>query len=216
MSERPYKTLSKEASDAFVVNKSRFIGYAAPVDTEEEALRYIQSVREQHRDATHHCFAYIIGRNAGIMRYQDDGEPSGTAGQPIMEVLRQKQLVNCCAVVVRYFGGVLLGAGGLVRAYTKGCALAVDAAGVAVMEPSVRIQAVLPYGLWDRVQYQLSTQPVALEDTQYTDQVTAVLSLREPDQQIIETALAQWSDGRAVITELDRMYYAWPDGEDSA
>ena len=133
-----------------------------------------------------------------------------------MEVLRQKQLVNCCAVVVRYFGGVLLGAGGLVRAYTKGCALAVDAAGVAVMEPSVRIQAVLPYGLWDRVQYQLSTQPVALEDTQYTDQVTAVLSLRETDQQTIETALAQWSDGRAVITELDRMYYAWPDGEDSA
>lgn len=216
MTERPYRTLRAEASDEFVVNKSRFIGFAAPVDSEEGALRYVQSLRDAHRDATHHCYAYIIGRNAGIMRYQDDGEPSGTAGQPIMEVLRQKQLVNCCAVVVRYFGGVLLGAGGLVRAYTKGCAMAVDAAGIALMEPSVRIKAELPYAVWDRVQYQLSTLPVALEDTMYTYQVTATLSLRDRDQLHIEKALAQWSDGRVQISELNRMYYAWPADEGSA
>ena len=113
----PYRTLRQSASDEFVINKSRFIGYAAPCETEAEALAFLQSIRTKHKDATHNCYAYIIGQNAGIMRYSDDGEPGGTAGLPMMEVLKHQGVVNCCCVVTRYFGGVLLGAGGLVRAY---------------------------------------------------------------------------------------------------
>ena len=107
----PYRTLRQSASDEFIINKSRFIGYAAPCETEAEALAFLQSIRTKHKDATHNCYAYIIGQNAGIMRYSDDGEPGGTAGLPMMEVLKHQGVVNCCCVVTRYFGGVLLGAG---------------------------------------------------------------------------------------------------------
>ena len=105
----PYRTLRQSASDEFIINKSRFIGYAAPCETEAEALAFLQSIRTKHKDATHNCYAYIIGQNAGIMRYSDDGEPGGTAGLPMMEVLKHQGVVNCCCVVTRYFGGVLLG-----------------------------------------------------------------------------------------------------------
>ena len=122
----PYRTLRQSASDEFIINKSRFIGYAAPCETEAEALAFLQSIRTKHKDATHNCYAYIIGQNAGIMRYSDDGEPGGTAGLPMMEVLKHQGVVNCCCVVTRYFGGVLLGAGGLVRAYTQGAVVALE------------------------------------------------------------------------------------------
>ena len=104
----------------------------------EEALAFLEAVRARHRDATHHCYAYIIGRNAGIMRYSDDGEPSGTAGMPIIEVMKARGVVDCAVVVTRYFGGILLGAGGLVRAYSHTCALALDAARVCQMHPTER------------------------------------------------------------------------------
>ena len=97
----PYRTLRQFASDEFIINKSRFIGYAAPCETEAEALAFLQSIRTKHKDATHNCYAYIIGQNAGIMRYSDDGEPGGTAGLPMMEVLKHQGVVNCCCARTR-------------------------------------------------------------------------------------------------------------------
>ena len=96
-----YKTIKQSAQDEFIVNKSRFIGYASPCQTEEEALAFLKLIRDRHRDATHNCYAYVIGENAGIMRYSDDGEPGGTAGLPMMEVLKKRGVVNCCVVVTR-------------------------------------------------------------------------------------------------------------------
>ena len=96
-----YKTIGRTASDEFIVNKSRFIGYAAPCETEEAALSFLRAIREKHKDATHNCYAYVIGENAGVMRYSDDGEPGGTAGLPMMSVLQQRGVVNCCVVVTR-------------------------------------------------------------------------------------------------------------------
>ena len=125
-----YKTLRAENSAEFVINKSRFIGYGCPCETEEEALAFLARIRQKHKDATHNCYAYIIGLNSGIMRYSDDGEPGGTAGMPIIEVMKARGVVNCAVVVTRYFGGILLGAGGLVRAYAQGSKAALDAAGV--------------------------------------------------------------------------------------
>ncbi|MFQ9448390.1 MAG: IMPACT family protein [Christensenellales bacterium] len=129
-----YKTLREENSAEFIINKSRFIGYGCPCETEEEALAFLARIRQKHKDATHNCYAYIIGLNSGIMRYSDDGEPGGTAGMPIIEVMKARGVVNCAVVVTRYFGGILLGAGGLVRAYAQGSKTALDAAGVVVME----------------------------------------------------------------------------------
>lgn len=211
MQHGDYRTLASSSCDELTVQKSRFIGYAAPVESQEEALDYIKQIKEKHRDASHHCYAYIIGQNAGVMRYQDDGEPSGTAGQPIMEVLKQRKLVNCCCVVVRYFGGVLLGAGGLTRAYSKGCAIAVDSAGVALMEQSMRTTLSVPYSLWDKIQHRLTALPQQAEDTSYSDQVSARLIVRRKDRETIEKAIAEYSDGRAdLIWDEGSFYYAWP------
>ena len=106
-----YKTLRAENSAEFIINKSRFIGYGCPCQTEEDALAFLARIRQKHKDATHNCYAYIIGPNMGVMRYSDDGEPGGTAGMPIIEVLKARNVTNCAVVVTRYFGGVLLGAG---------------------------------------------------------------------------------------------------------
>ena len=106
MTLKPYKTLLTRASDEFIINKSRFIGYGAPAASEEEALGFLADVRSAHKDASHHCYAYIIGANMGVMRYSDDGEPGGTAGMPIIEVMKARQVTNACVVVVRYFGGM--------------------------------------------------------------------------------------------------------------
>ena len=122
-----YKTVKKGAYDEFVEKKSRFIGYVKPVTTEDEAIEFVNAVRKKHSDATHNCYAYIVREN-NIMRYSDDGEPAGTAGMPILDVLRKEDLTDVCVVVTRYFGGTLLGTGGLVRAYTKGAQVGLDAA----------------------------------------------------------------------------------------
>ena len=209
-----YKTIRQEAQDEFIVNKSRFIGYACPCETEEEALAFLKRIREKHRDATHNCYAYVIGANAGIMRYSDDGEPGGTAGLPMMEVLKNRGVVNCCVVVTRYFGGVLLGAGGLVRAYTHGTAIALDAARVVVMEPSRHLLCEVAYPMWDRVQHWLKDQPVQVLSTEFTTAVTFTLAVRERDEAEVEAGLIRLTDSRVEILPEDVMWQAWDANED--
>ncbi len=161
MSMKPYKTLLRAASDEFVVNKSRFIGHGCPCETEEAALAFLAGIRARHKDATHNCYAYIVGANMGIMRYSDDGEPGGTAGMPIIEVMKARGVTNCAVVVTRYFGGILLGAGGLVRAYSQGAAAALNACGVGVMHPTARYLLEVPYPMLGRLEFFLKTEPVS-------------------------------------------------------
>ena len=210
-----YKTLKQAASDEFIVNKSRFIGYASPCETEEEALAFLKSVREKHKDATHNCYAYVIGQNAGIMRYNDDGEPGGTAGMPMMEVLKARGVVNCCVVVTRYFGGILLGAGGLVRAYSHGCAIALNAAQVVKMETSQRILLDVPYPLWDRVNHALKSLPQITEETNFGASVEATLLIRQKDVEEVTAKIIAITDAKAEWLELDELHYPWP-AEDEA
>ena len=205
----PYKTLRRTASDEFIIHKSRFIGYASPAQTEEEALAFLQSIRVKHKDATHNCYAYVIGRNAGVMRYSDDGEPGGTAGLPMMEVLKTQGVVNCCVVVTRYFGGVLLGAGGLVRAYTQGCAVALKAAQVVVMEPSRRYLCEVGYPLWDRVQHTLRALPVQLLGSDFTTAVTFTLLMREKDSDDVLSELTRITDGRFEALLEEESFEGW-------
>ena len=205
----PYKTLRQAASDEVIINKSRFIGYASPCETEEEALAFLQSIRTKHKDATHNCYAYVIGRNAGVMRYSDDGEPGGTAGLPMMEVLKAQGVVNCCVVVTRYFGGVLLGAGGLVRAYIQGCAAALKAAQVVVMEPSRRYLCEVGYPLWDRVQHTLRALPVQLLGSEFTTAVTFTLLMREKDSDDVLSELTRITDGRFEALLEEESFEGW-------
>ena len=209
MSTAPYKTLRQEAADEVIINKSRFIGYASPCETEEEALAFLQKIRTKHKDATHNCYAYVIGRNAGIMRYSDDGEPGGTAGLPMMEVLKAQGVVNCCVVVTRYFGGVLLGAGGLVRAYTQGTVIALKAAQVVVMEPSQRYLCEVAYPLWDRVTHALKTMPVQLVSSEFTTAVGFTLLVREKDAEAMLADLVRLTDAKFEYLLEDESYEAW-------
>ena len=204
-----YKTLRISSSDEFIVNKSRFIGYAAPCETEEEALAFLNSIRTKHKDATHNCYAYVIGRNAGIMRYSDDGEPGGTAGMPMMEVLKAQGVVNCCVVVTRYFGGVLLGAGGLVRAYTQGTVVALKAAQVVVMEPSQQYICEVSYPLWDKVQHAMRSLPLQLVSSEFTTAVAFTILVREKDAAEVLETLTRVTDARFDYLLEDESFAAW-------
>ena len=209
----PYKTLRQEASDEVIINKSRFIGHACPCETEEEALAFLQRMRTQYKDASHNCYAYVIGRNAGVMRYSDDGEPGGTAGLPMMEVLKAQGVVNCCVVVTRYFGGVLLGAGGLVRAYTQGAVIALKAAQVVVMEPSQRYLCEVAYPLWDKVQHTMRSLPMQLLSSEFTTAVSFTLLVRETDAERVISELTRVTDGRFESLLEDESFEAWPTDE---
>ena len=209
MNVLPYRTLAGPSHDEIVINKSRFIGYASPAVTEEQALDFLSEIRKKHRDATHNCYAYIIGQNAGIMRYSDDGEPGGTAGMPMIEVLKAKQLVNCCAVVTRYFGGILLGAGGLVRAYSKTCALGIEAAGIVTMEPSVSYLCEVPYSLWDRADHMLRDLPVQLSDKSFETAVSFTLIVRSNDAESVLAKLTELTEGQIVCLEDKTFFAAW-------
>ena len=209
MSLKGYKTVLREARDEVVINKSHFIGHAAPVSSTEEALRFLARIREEHRDATHNCYAYIIGRNAGIMRYSDDGEPSGTAGMPIIEVMKARGVVDCAVVVTRYFGGILLGAGGLVRAYSHTCALALDAARVCQMHPTERWLFEVAYPLWDRVQHALKSLPARLVGTDFAAAVSFELDMKAADTERVLAELTRVTDGRVESLKEEECFAPW-------
>lgn len=211
MSLKPYKTLMTEAQDEFIVNKSRFIGHGCPCETEEAALAFLARMRAQYKDATHNCYAYIIGPNMGVMRYSDDGEPGGTAGMPIIEVMKARGVTNCAVVVTRYFGGVLLGAGGLVRAYTQGAVAALNAAGVGVMHPTARYLMEISYPLLNRMDFFLKDEPVRVEDKTFTDVITYTLVVRCADEEGLLKRLTNLSEGTVSPLRYEEVYLAWPE-----
>ena len=203
----PYRTLRQFASDEFIINKSRFIGYAAPCETEAEALAFLQTIRTKHKDATHNCYAYIIGQNAGIMRYSDDGEPGGTAGLPMMEVLKHQGVVNCCCVVTRYFGGVLLGTGGLVRAYTAAAAAALDAAEVVTVRSVVRCTATVDYPLYERAGLLIESAGAKAGPPVFTDRVSLCWVMPQGSEAPLIEQLAELTRGGAQVA-VSAPFYA--------
>ena len=211
MSMKPYKTLLRAASDEFVVNKSRFIGHGCPCETEEAALAFLAEIRARHKDATHNCYAYIVGANMGIMRYSDDGEPGGTAGMPIIEVMKARGVTNCAVVVTRYFGGILLGAGGLVRAYSQGAAAALNACGVGVMHPTARYLLEVPYPMLGRLEFFLKTEPVIVEEKQFADAVILTLVVRTSGEEAFAARLTNMSEGRLEPLRCEEYYRPWPE-----
>ena len=208
-----YKTLKREGSAEVVITKSRFIGQCRPCHTEEEALAFLEAVRAAHRDARHNCYAYIIGANMGVMRYSDDGEPGGTAGLPIIETMKSRGVTDACVVVTRYFGGVLLGTGGLTRAYRQGCRIALDAGGVVEMIPSLLFLCEVAYPLWDRLNYALEALPVEKTDVSFDAAVQATLKVRLADAERVKDEITRLCQGRAEFLDVEEKEMPWDEKE---
>ena len=203
----PYKIVCGRGSGEYEEKKSRFLADIAPVSSAEEAAAFIESIRKKYYDARHHCFAYVIGRNKETTRCSDDGEPGGTAGQPILEVLLGADVTNVAAVVTRYFGGTLLGTGGLVRAYTQAAKAGLEGAQIAQMRYGTELTVGIDYGDVGRVQYLLETKRITVQDSRYTDKVE--YDLRIPDEQCdeVKKAITEATAGRAGITVMGKGYY---------
>ena len=175
----------------FTEKRSRFIGHVWRVETEEEARACIEAMKKRYHDARHNCWCYAV-REGGVVRYSDDGEPQGTAGQPMLGVFQKENITNFCCVVTRYFGGILLGAGGLVRAYTRSAKDALDAAGVSVVRRWVDVAVPCTYALFERVKLEVEGQDGVLGETEYAADVTVHALLPEERVEAF----------RARITEL--------------
>ncbi|MCD7756305.1 MAG: YigZ family protein [Firmicutes bacterium] len=192
----------------FVEKKSRFIGRVWPVESEQEALEKIQAMRKQHYDATHNCWAYIL--RDGAVRFSDDGEPGGTAGMPILQVLQREGLYNVVCVVTRYFGGILLGAGGLVRAYTKGAKIAVDAAGKSVKRVWMSLYVPCPYTFYERVKLETAAFGGIIRKTDFGSEVEMEIMVPQQAVQPFLSRLTDLSAGVIEGLEIGEEYRAFP------
>ena len=194
--------------DEFVEKKSRFIGRVWPVETEEEALTKIAEMKKQHYDATHNCWAYVL--KSGAMRFSDDGEPGGTAGNPMMQVLQKENLFNVVCIVTRYFGGTLLGAGGLVRAYTKGAKIAVDAAGKSMKRVWSVLYIPCPYTFYERVKLETEAFGGVIRDTQFGAEVELEILVAQPQAQAFLERILDITSGTVEGMETSQEYRAFP------
>ncbi len=194
--------------DEFVEKKSRFIGRVWLVESEEEALERIAEMKKQHYDATHNCWAYVI--RDGAMRFSDDGEPGGTAGNPMMQVLQKENLYNVCCVVTRYFGGTLLGAGGLVRAYTKGAKIAIDAAGKSMKRVWSVLYIPCPYTFYERVKLEAEAFGGIIRDTQFGAEVELEILVAQPMAQAFLDKILDMTSGTVEGMETSQEYRAFP------
>ena len=194
--------------DEFVEKKSRFIGRAWPVETEEEALDRIAQMKKQHYDATHNCWAYVI--KDGAVRFSDDGEPGGTAGMPMVQVLQKEQIYNVVCVVTRYFGGTLLGAGGLVRAYTKGAKIAIDAAGRSMKRVWSVIYLPCPYNYYERIKLEVEAFEGVIRDTQFGAEVELEILIASGKAQAFLDRIVDMSAGTVEGMQTGQEYRAFP------
>lgn len=194
--------------DEFTEKRSRFIGRIWLVETEEEALSKIQEMKKQHYDATHNCWAYIIHGSA--VRFSDDGEPGGTAGMPMLQVLQREGLNNVVCVVTRYFGGILLGAGGLVRAYTKGAKIAVDAAGKSIKRVWTVLYVPCPYSFYERVKLEIEAFGGILRSTDFGAEVDMEILFPQANAQLFLDRLTDLTSGTVEGMEIGQEYRALP------
>lgn len=199
--EKAYKTLKNTASAECEIKHSRFIGYASPVESEKAALEFVAAIKKKHWDATHNVFAYRI-KESGAMRFSDDGEPQGTAGMPVLTVLTGEDVTDCVVVVTRYFGGTLLGTGGLVRAYSQAAKLAIEASEVVCAEPWSLFKLCFSYSDYARVESIIRDFGGVCDNTEFTDKVELFFSVKTVSRDGFLKALADTFGGRLVPEEL--------------
>lgn len=211
MNAESYKSLKNITFTKFIERKSVFYGSASPVSTEEEALEFVNSVRKKYSDATHNVYAYILREN-NIARFSDDGEPHGTAGIPVLDVLRKEGITDAAVVVTRYFGGILLGAGGLVRAYTASAKSAVDKAGTALWVPFALFTVKTDYADYQKLTYLFKSSGVSVENAEYTDTVKAECRIEEEKLTDIKSKIFELTNGKAEFVNLGSHYMPKTEG----
>lgn len=199
---KSYKMIKEYGEASFVERKSKFISYAAPIYSEEEAIQFLNSIRKKHYDATHNCYAYIIGENFSIQRSSDDGEPSGTAGVPILEVLKKEELTNTIIVVTRYFGGIMLGAGGLIRAYTEGAVRSITVSGIIEVKPFAFFTIKADYSCLGKIQYEATKKSYLIKNIDYAEAVTITMLAPIEQKEALENDINSWTGGGALINYL--------------
>lgn len=198
------------ASEAELVEKrSRFIGHVWPVESEEQAREYIEQMKKKYHDARHNCWCYRL-KEGGVERYSDDGEPQGTAGQPMLGVFQKEGVTNVVCVVTRYFGGILLGAGGLVRAYTQSAKDALDAAGISVVRRWVEVSAVCSYSLFERMKLEVDAVGGVLGDVEYAADVTVHALLPEGAVEDFSARVVELTAGTAEAEVTGEAFKAVP------
>jgi len=200
-----YLTISQPAEASFIEKKSEFIGYIAPVKNSDEAVEFINKIKAMHRKARHNVYAYIV-RQDNISRYSDDGEPQGTAGVPVLDVLQKRGLTDVCIVVTRYFGGILLGGGGLVRAYSHAAALACDAAKVMDMRLCHRLQITADYGMYGKISYILPNFSTITESSDFGSDVTLEILVLSEKLESLTKELTEVTNGAVMIKDLCELY----------
>ena len=204
-----YYVPARDSETEFTEKRSRFIGHVWRVEQEEEAREKIAQMKAKHYDARHNCWCYLI-REGGIIRYSDDGEPQGTAGQPMLEVFRRAGVENVCCVVTRYFGGVLLGAGGLVRAYTQSAKDALDAAGISVVRRWVEVAVPCPYSFFERLKLELEAHGGVLGEVEYAADVTVHALLPEERAEAFSARLTELAAGGVAAQVCGESFQAVP------
>lgn len=208
-----YRTIGGYGEDEILINKSRFIGYAMPINNEDEALEFIEEIKTKHRDATHNVYAYVLGEDSNIQRFSDDGEPSGTAGVPALEVLKKEDLRNVVVVITRYFGGVKLGGGGLIRAYTRGAKIAIDAGIIVDMTLHTRLKIALPYTLYGKIENFLLSNDFKPEKVNYVEEVEIFIYINKSNLQGFVNEVTNLTSGNIRIEYLEESHLPLIDGK---
>src|SRR5690554_2435048 len=207
-----YSTIARRGADEFIVNKSRFIGYAAPVTTEDQALEFIQEIKTKHKDATHNVSAYVLGLDSNIQRFNDDGEPSGTAGIPALEVLKKEDLRNTVVVITRYFGGIKLGGGGLIRAYTKGAKIAIEASVMVTMEKFSLLRMAISYTAYGKVENYFMENGYVPEKVDYLQDVNIEMYVKNEHLDRFLGDMLDMTSGDLDHTIVEEKYLPVKDG----
>ena len=210
MAEELYITLEREASASFVEKKSEFIGYACPCKTEQEALDFIAKIRKKHADAKHNVYAYQIKEN-NIARFTDDGEPQGTAGMPVLDIIKKTGFTDACIVVTRYFGGILLGTGGLVRAYSHAAKLAAEAAHVITYERFITCEIICDYTDYDKIRASYQGIGLMTDGVDFAADVTQRLAVRAPEYEAFCASLVELTNGAVLIETTGERFDFLPD-----
>lgn len=208
-----YKTVYQGRSGEIIEKKSRFIATVRLVETEEEALSFIEEMKKKYWNATHNCFAYVIGEHRETVRCSDDGEPSGTAGKPMLDVLLGEEMYNTAVVVTRYFGGTLLGTGGLVRAYSKAVQEGLAQSSIIVKQYGAILKIETDYNGLGKIQYLIGERKIPVLDSEYTDKVQIRIILPEKETDRFVRELTEATNGRVKTEIIEKLYYALLDGQ---
>lgn len=208
-----YDTVYQSGADEIIEKKSRFLSVVEHVESEEEALAVIERERKKHYNARHHCFAYVIGQRHELQRCSDDGEPSGTAGKPILDVLLGKKLHNTVIVVTRYFGGTLLGTGGLVRAYSQAAQAGIAASVIITKKYGCKLTIQTDYTGLGKIQYLLAQRGILILHSDYQEQVKMTVLVPEEEKKVLEAELIEESNGQAVMEWEESCYFAEVEGQ---